>query len=123
MGRKDAEPDAYNCRIFRFCAGWLKRMQAIAEAAWLLQSNRWPFGIFGPRYFSTKSFDARGGGPVQHGGGGGISRGRVSGSTREIRALLLHIAYLSTTPLMPEGRATSRGPTFPPPAICGCDGS
>ena len=37
-------------------------MQAIAEAAWLLQSNRWPFGIFGPRYFSDTSFEARGGG-------------------------------------------------------------
>ena len=48
MGRKDAEPDAYNRRIFRFCAGWLERvMQAIAEAAWLLQSNPWAFGIFG----------------------------------------------------------------------------
>jgi len=69
MGRKDAEPDAYNRRIFRFCAGWLERvMQAIAEAARLLQSNRWPFGIFGPRYFSDTSFEARGGGPVHQGG-------------------------------------------------------
>src|SRR5262249_10514674 len=33
-------------------------------------------------------------------------------------APLLHIPYFSTTP-----RATSRGSTFPPPAICGCDGS
>jgi hypothetical protein len=90
MGRKDAEPDAYNRRIFRFCAGWLERvMQAIAEAAWLLQSNRWAFGIFGPRYFSDTSFEARGGRPVQHGGGGGISRGRVSGSARETDGLLL----------------------------------
>src|SRR5262249_58598090 len=37
--------------------------------------------------------------------------------------LLLHAAYFSTTPGMPEGRATSRGSTFSPPAICGCDGS
>src|SRR5262249_8121297 len=73
MGRKDAEPDAYNRRIFRFCAGWLERvMQAIAEAAWLLQSNRWAVGIFGPRYFSTKSFDPRGGGLC--GGGASLTR-------------------------------------------------
>jgi hypothetical protein len=32
-------------------------------------ANPWTFGIFGPRYFSTKLFDARGGGPV-HGGRG-----------------------------------------------------
>jgi hypothetical protein len=33
-GPEDAEPDAYNRRIFRFCAGWLERvMQASAEAA------------------------------------------------------------------------------------------
>ena len=38
-------------------------------------------------------------------------------------ALLLHVVYFSTTPGMPEGRATSNGSTFPPPAICGCDGS
>src|SRR5262245_43533228 len=69
MGRKD-EPDAYNRRIFRFCAGWLERvMQTIAEAAWLLQSNRWAFWIFGPRYFSAKSFGAQGWGPVRRGVG------------------------------------------------------
>ena len=62
-------PSQMHCRIFRFCAGWLERvMQAIAEAAWLLQSNRWAFGIFGPRYFSDTSFEARGGGPVHQGG-------------------------------------------------------
>ena len=33
VDRKDAEADAYNRRIFRFCAGWLGRvMQAIADA-------------------------------------------------------------------------------------------
>ena len=42
---------------------------------------------------------------------------------QESDALLLHVAYFSTTPGMSEGRATSRGSTFPPPAICGCDGS
>jgi len=55
MGRKDAEPDAYNRRIFRFCAGWLERvMQAIAEAALLppVKSlglrNFWVLDIFQP---------------------------------------------------------------------------
>jgi hypothetical protein len=83
MGWKDAEPDAYNRRIFRFCAGWLERvMQAIAEAAWLLQSNRWPFG---PRYFSTKSFDPRDGGLSIVGEGS-----RSSGSTPNGFARTMH---------------------------------
>jgi len=34
------------------------------------RSDPWNFGILGRRYFSTKSFDARGGGPVHRGGGG-----------------------------------------------------
>ena len=33
------------------------------------RSDAWNFGILGRRYFSTKSFDARGGGPVHRGGG------------------------------------------------------
>src|SRR5262249_52442449 len=49
-------------------------MQTIAEAAWLLQSNRWAFGIFGPRYFSAKSFGAQGWGPVRRGVGGRSGR-------------------------------------------------
>src|SRR5215467_6376065 len=48
---------------------------------------------------------------------------RVHREVTHVDALLLHVAYFSTTPGMPEGRATSRGSTFPPPAICGCDGS
>src|SRR6516162_10246198 len=62
------------------------------------------------------------GGLSIRGGGGSISRGPVSLSMRR-ESDLLHVAYFSTTPLMPEGRATRRGSTFTPPAICGCDGS
>ena len=53
----------------------------------------------------------------------GVGAARVSGSTREIRRSAAHVAYFPTTPGMPNGCATSRGSTFPPPAICGCDGS
>jgi hypothetical protein len=47
----------------------------------------------------------------------------ISGSTREICRSATLVVYFSTRPEMPKGCATSRGSTFPPPAICGCDGS
>ena len=30
LDRKDAEPDTYNCRILRSCAGWLGRFESRA---------------------------------------------------------------------------------------------
>ena len=44
------------------------------------RSDPWNFGILGRRYFSTKSFDARGGWPVHYGGGGREDPRAVSSS-------------------------------------------
>src|SRR5262249_34659185 len=77
-----------------------------------------PSEFLGPRYFSTKSSTRETGGPV----GRHFSRAGEWFDARDRRSAA-HLAYFSTTPEMPEGRATSRGSTFPPPAICGCDGS
>ena len=43
--------------------------------------------------------------------------GRVSGSMREIRRLVPHVAYFPTIPGMPKVCATSRRSTFPPSAM------
>src|SRR6516164_3099148 len=78
LDRKDAEPDAYNRRIFRFCAGWLGRFESrrrsdhdcepvplrgggwrIAEAALLPPINPWTVGNFCPRYFQPTFSRAR----------------------------------------------------------------
>jgi hypothetical protein len=68
--RKDARPDAYNRRTFRFCAVWLKRVMHIAEAALLP-----PIKSFGPSEFlvldiSGRPHSMRGGVPPGHSGGG-----------------------------------------------------
>ena len=121
MGRKDAEPDAYNRRIFRFCAGWLERvMQAIAEAALLppVKSlglrNFWVLDIFQP---SLRH--ARPGGLSTVGLGAAFSRGRVSGSTRETDGLLLILPISQPLPRCPRGVLRAGAPLFHRPPSAG----
>jgi hypothetical protein len=84
-------------------------MQAIAEAAWLLQSNRWAFGIFGPRYFSDTSFDARGGGLSIVGVGVAQADEAAPGERMSVRKITANGGLLSAANCKPRQDTRPRG--------------